>query len=368
MLKFVDRPTNDCLYEWLPPMTRKRLVLAPMPIKPETLKTCLEIGQKVALLGGFAILTLHCIDIQRLPDVELPSLLVLFGASCGFFLVLLTGIGLVGVFPQLVIRYGFQLRRDSSQGRKKVSIVAWPGIWLSCAGWLVLAGLRFRHPLWMTLASLAVISIGLPVFLTACTRRYWVRVVVEKSSITNQEVNAPAAWREVLSAFLIWTLLSIAYPLLLWRMMLIASAPNFVWHLAAALVLLANLGVDLQAYRSLDTWKISVGTILLPVVLFLFSNNLPRLVFGSLGVGYIVCQNGTVLVNKAAADKIWRVLPDAIDRDEPMPVLIQKYDVEIVSKIGKEALLKFSLGPNESWNEKIFVPTESIDGYGWVRQ
>jgi hypothetical protein len=100
--------------------------------------------------------------------------------------------------------------------------------------------------------------------------------------------------------------------------------------------------------RSLETWKISVGTILLPVVLFLFSNNLPRLVFGSLGVGYIFCQNGTVLVNQAAADKIWRVLPDAIDRDEPMPVLIQKYDVEIVSKIGKETLLKFSLGPNES--------------------
>jgi hypothetical protein len=146
MPKFVDRPTNDCLYEWLPPMTRKRLALAPMSIKPETVKTYLEIGQKVALLGGFAILTLHCMDIQRLPEVELSSLIVLFGASCGYFLVLLTGINLIGFFPQFVFRYGFQLQRDSSQGRKKVSIVAWPpGIWLSCAGWLVLAGLRFRH-------------------------------------------------------------------------------------------------------------------------------------------------------------------------------------------------------------------------------
>jgi hypothetical protein len=79
-----------------------------MPIKPETLKTCLKIGQKFALLGGFAILTLHCMDIQRLPDVELPSLIVLFGASCGYFLVLLTGIGLLGILPQVVIRYVFR--------------------------------------------------------------------------------------------------------------------------------------------------------------------------------------------------------------------------------------------------------------------
>ena len=149
--------------------------------------------------------------------------------------------------------------------------------------------------------------------------------------------------------------------------MLIASAPNSEWLLVAALVLLANLGVDLQAYtRSSETWKISIGTIVVPVVLFLFSNNLPRLVFGSLGVGYIFCEGGSVLVNKAAADKIWRVLPDAIDREEPMPVLIRKYDVEIVSKIGKEALLKFSLGPNERWNEKVFVPTESIADYRQV--
>jgi hypothetical protein len=151
-----------------------------MRIKPDTVKTYLEIGQKVALLGGFANLTLHCIDIQRLPDVELPSLIVLFGASCGYFLVLLTGISLLGILPQLVIRNVFHLRRDSSQGLKRVSIVAWlPSIWLSCAGWLVLAGLRFRHPQWMTLASLAVIWIGLPVFLTAFTKRYWVRVVAE---------------------------------------------------------------------------------------------------------------------------------------------------------------------------------------------
>jgi hypothetical protein len=99
--------------------------------------------------------------------------------------------------------------------------------------------------------------------------------------------------------------------------MLIASAPNSEWLLVAALVLLANLGVDLQAYtRSSETWKISIGTIVVPVVLFLFSNNLPRLVFGSLGVGYIFCEGGSVLVNKAAADKIWRVLPDAIDRED----------------------------------------------------
>jgi hypothetical protein len=149
--------------------------------------------------------------------------------------------------------------------------------------------------------------------------------------------------------------------------MLIASAPNSEWLLVAALVLLANLGVDLQAYtRSSETWKISIGTIVVPVVLFLFSNNLPRLVFGSLGVGYIFCEGGSVLVNKAAADKIWRVLPDAIDREEPMPVLIRKYDVEIVSKIGKEALLKFSLGRTQRWNEKVFVPTESIADYRQV--
>jgi hypothetical protein len=109
------------VYEWLPPMTRKVSCSPPMPIKPDTVKTYLEIGQKVALLGGFAILTLHCIDIQRLPDVELPSLLVLVGASCGFFLVLLTGIGVLGVFPQLVIRYGFQLRHHSSRSKEGVN-------------------------------------------------------------------------------------------------------------------------------------------------------------------------------------------------------------------------------------------------------
>ena len=158
-----------------------------------------------------------------------------------------------------------------------------------------------------------------------------------------------------------------AWQWLLSALMLRTAAPNSVWLLAAALVLLANLGVDVHAYnRSLEIWKISMFTVLLPMVIFLFSNNLPCLVFGSLGVGYIVCESGTVLVNQAAADKIWRVLPDAIDRDKPMPVLIQKYDVEIVSKIGKEALLKFSPGPNERWNEKVFVPTESIADYRQV--
>jgi hypothetical protein len=256
---------------------------------------------------------------------------------------------------------------DSSQDLKGLSIVALcPSIWLSCAGWLVLADFRFRHPQWMTLASFAMILIGLPIFLTAFAKRSWVRVVAEQSYF-KQGVNAPATRGKVLSAFLIWAFLSIAYPWLLSALMLRTAAPNSVWLLAAALVLLANLGVDVHAYnRSLEIWKISMFTVLLPMVIFLFSNNLPRLVFGSLGVGYIVCESGTVLVNQAAADKIWRVLPDAIDRDKPMPVLIQKYDVEIVSKIGKEALLKFSLGPNERWNEKVFVPTESIADYRQV--
>jgi MFS family permease len=339
-----------------------------MRIKPDTVKTYLEIGQKVALLGGFAILTLHCMEIQRLPDVELPSLIVLFGASCGFFLVMFTGISLLGILPQLVIRNVFHLRRDRSQVWQRASIVTWlPSIWLSCAGWLVLAGFRFRHPRWMTLISLAVIWTVLPVFLTAFTKRYWVRVVAEQSIIINREVNAPAAWNEVLLAFFTWAVCSIGYPFFLSWLMLIVSAPNSEWLLVAVLVLLANLGADLQAYtRPPETWTITIMTIVVPVGLFLFTNNLPRVVFGSLGVGYIFCERGSVLVNKAAADKIWRVLPDAIDRDEPMPVLIQKYDVEIVSKIGKEALLKFSLGPNEHWSEKVFVPTESIADYRQV--
>ena len=99
------------------------------------------------------------------------------------------------------------------------------------------------------------------------------------------------------------------------------------------------------------------------VFVLLFAINLPRLVYGALGVGYIHCESGSVLVNKAAADKIWRVHPDAIDREEPMPVLIQKYDVEIVSKIGKEALLELSLGPETGNTKRVFVPTDSIADY-----
>ena len=199
------------------------------------------------LLAGFTILTLHCIHIQRLPDVELPSLIVLFGASCGYFLVLLALISTLGILPQYAFRYSYQLRRDTSPGRKGVSIVAWPSIWLSFAGWLVLAGLRFRHPQWMTLASLAVIWIGLPVFLTANTKWYWVRVVAEQSIIINQEVNEPAARGKVYSAFFVWAFSSTAYPLVLSWLMRIASTPDSGWFVAAALVLAANLGVDVQA-------------------------------------------------------------------------------------------------------------------------
>jgi hypothetical protein len=184
-------------------------------------------------------------------------------------------------------------------------------------------------------------------------------------------VHVPASWAEVLFAFFVWALLTSSFVVILSQ--IIVSAPS-EWLLAllvALLVLLANfviVPVLVGPAGSPEHWKAGFVMIAGLVFLLLFMVGLPRLVFGSLGVGYIFCESGTVLVNRAAADKIWRVLPDAIDREEPMPVLIQKYDVVIVSKIGKEALLKFSLGPNEGWSEKVFVPTESIVDYRQVPQ
>ena len=213
-----------------------------MRIKPDTLKTCLEIGTKLAILGGFAIFTLHCIYIQRLPDADLPTLLVLFGTSCCLFVVLVFGTSVWVFFPPFFIRNLLQLRCESTQDLNKPAYpgAALPGVWLSFSGWLVLVGLRLKHPLWMTLTSVALIWGVLPAFLAAFTKRYWVRVHGQRSSIIESEMRGPSGWFPVFGAFVIWTLCSTVFVVILSEITI--SEPS-EWVLALViglLVLLAN--------------------------------------------------------------------------------------------------------------------------------
>ena len=88
------------------------------------LKTYLEIGPKLAIIGGFAIFTLHCIYIQRLPEADLPTLIDSVWCSCVFFVLLLLGTGLLAIFPPLFIRDMLHIRCGSTQDRNKPAY--WP--------------------------------------------------------------------------------------------------------------------------------------------------------------------------------------------------------------------------------------------------
>ena len=170
----------------------------------------------------------------------------------------------------------------------------------------------------------------------------------------------------VFSAFFFWAACSTVTTMLLMLVGLktlggIALAQFMT--LAAVFILLSNALVELLTEdSSSEAWMVSsitIGTI----VFFLLAQAGPRILYERLGVGYIRCEYGSVFVDKSAADDISRVLPDAIDGKQPMPAKIQKYDVEIVSRIGKEMLLELGRPGERRQPQKVFVPTESIIYY-----
>jgi hypothetical protein len=334
-------------------------------INPEALKTYLDIGQKLSILGGFTIFTLHCAEIGRLPDVELPSLALLFGASFGFFVMLLFAIGTSGLFPAFYILNLLQLRRKRGVRKDRKTLPAMTLTFMEAAafGGVIWSG---SAP-WMFLLAVAVIFLFVPVALTVLTRPFWVRLSIAQAIHTEEPVESPAAWSSVFLAFFVWAVCSIIFFLFLLLVGLgtfSGLALGLFIALTITFVLLANLLVEAFTYNSSsEIWKGGSVAIGLIVILLLALAGLPKLVFGPLGIGYIRCETGSVLVDKTAAEKISRVLPDAIDSTQPMPVTIQKYEVEIVSRIGKESLLELSLPGERSEKKRVFVPTESITDY-----
>jgi hypothetical protein len=334
-------------------------------IKLETLKANLDIGQKLSVLGGFAIFTLHCFAVGRLPDIQLPSLALLFGASFGYFVILLFAIGASGLFPAFFILNMLSLRRKR-RVRKDRKLL--PTMTLTITEAAAFGGVFWsRSAQWMILLTVGVICVFVPIVLTVLTRSFWVRFSISQAIHTEDAVESPADWISVLLAFFFWACCSLVFFLFL----IIVAVETFrginldlFLFLAVIIALLANVFVEALTYNSAsEIWIAGSVAIGLIVFLLLLLAGLPKLVYGPLGVGYIHCESGSVLVDKPAADKILFVLPDAIDSKQPMPVAIKKYEVEIVSRIGKEALLELTFPEDRSQMKRVFVPTESIIDY-----
>jgi hypothetical protein len=333
-------------------------------IKLETLKSYLDIGQKLSVLGGFAIFTLHCFAVGRLPDIQLPSLALLFGASFGYFVILLFAIGASGLFPAFCILNVFQIRRKRRLRKDRKLL---PALTLTFAEAAAFGGVFWsRSAQWMPW-FVVVILVIVPILLTVLTRLFWVRFSIAQAIHTEDAVESLADWTSVLLAFFFWACFSLVFFLFLIIVALETYSGltlGLFIILSGIIVLLANVFVEALTYNSAsEIWmggSVAIGFI---VFLLLLLAGLPKLVYGPLGVGYIDCESGSVLVDKLAADKILRVLPDAIDSKQAMPVAIKKYEVEIVSRIGKEALLELTLPGDRSQKKRVFVPTESITDY-----
>ena len=333
-------------------------------IKLETLKTSLDIGQKLSILGGFIIFAQHCFDIGRLPDVELPSLVLLFGATFGLFFGLLVIGAVAGLLPAFFILNLCKLRRKSGAWKGRMPFGVMSLTVTLTVGALLFVG-SSRHLSFCTYSLVAFVILFLvPVVLTFWTKSLWEILSIARSIHTENPVKSPAGWLLVFAAFLVWAFCYDAFLLFLINVFFLAISEIPTLIFAFVFVFLANLIVERLIYdSSSENWM--MGSALIGSIVF-FSLVLagPRLVYRPLGVGYISCESGSVLVDKSAADEISRVLPDAIDSKQPMPVAIQKYEVEIVSRIGKEALLELSRPGERSEKKRVFVPTQSITVIG----
>jgi len=222
-------------------------------------------------------------------------------------------------------------------------------------------------PAWIACLATVVLFGFFPVALATVTRSVWVHSSTRQLVYTSGSVESPATWLSVFQAVLIWITCSSGFFLILivfGNKVFSGFAFDILLIYAAMVVLLANALVKLLiSDSSSENWLAGSTAIGLFVLLCLLYVGLPRLVYEPLGLGYIRCKSGSVLVDKIGADKIARKLSDAIDSKQPVPMAIQKYDVEIVSRIGRESLLELGIPGKDGVKKRVFVPTESIIDY-----
>jgi hypothetical protein len=355
------------------------------PIKTEAWKTYLDVGQKLALLAGFILFAEHCWDVGRLPDVELPKLLLLFGASFAFLFAVFATLAFFALFPPFFILNDCKLRPKGSAWKSQRLLFMSSTLVLT--EFAVFYGLIFwPRSQWMVYLGAAVVGFIVPVILTLWTKPHWVCLSIDRSihldeaQHSKNPVESPAKGFPVFSAFLVWSCCSFCF--LLFVTLVLLTFPEIRPLPSKARVFFSGIRTFLGAFTFLfvvnacveilirnsspKNWRLVLGVIgVCNLLLLVFAG--PRPIYASLGVGYIRCKIGSVLVGKPAADRISRVLPDAIDYKQSMPVAIQKYEVEIVSNIGRLALLEFRLPKEGSEKWRIFVPAASIYQYTYAR-
>jgi hypothetical protein len=336
------------------------------PLNLDRIKAWMEICSKLFVWGGLSIFGIFCLEIGRIPDVELPALALLLGISFAMAAMLVVSVAFFALLPALCLSFLTEFRSAPDPILTPVFLFVCQfisGVLLFIPG----IPAQYVGSLWLLVVVLCTVGL------------IWLPWVSLQQDVRPQE-NSGTGGRAILSTHLIGAAFVCSFSAMTFAVLVLVLLQNN-WNVSSVLcglvaAILADVSVcSLLRFRSRDSWMIGgIITGLLSILVLVFVD-LPKMIYRRLDVAFIECVDDSVIITGDGIRKIANAVPDAFGdkigelphtplagaaADQQQLAAIKGYHVEILSMIGKQYLLRLTQKATPHRQIMVGIPADSL--------
>jgi len=336
----------------------------------EILKLAFEVGLAAALLGGFLMFFWHGVFVRSIPDVDPASLATIYCVLVGAFVTFLILLASLSAAAPFMLIYGYRIDLRGLDLRPTLRYAFFLSAIETLPLYLYLLADRYRkyflnpHEYFYWQWAF-VFSLMFPfVIVVAYLKTFQNPWPYSIENFASREKKSSRR-NEILYAQLWWLVFSLLYYGVVAPF--IGSHSHILTSIFGASIftfasnVVTSLALHAPAHLASKWFYIpALGVNVVLVSLFGVQQ-----AFSVIGVGYIQCKRGTVLVKELAAGvlKERRLEVYVVRPPVSVPYVINNCDTEIVSKIGKEWVVKlfaFQGAVAKSNPILVTIPADSI--------
>jgi hypothetical protein len=335
------------------------------------LKDAIGILATIAFVWGLLMLLGHCRDIRAIPDADASTLIFLYGISVALATVIIGILATVNVMMPVYILFGEGIYQRHLYSKKRrfvhaLSITAaqlvlllmfWPLSWLVKSFNI--------DPLFGNLSYMILpLAVGVIASIILAIRRKvpWHLRPVVASSAYQQTVKNPSRFR-IWRALFFWYFISCGYGALVNTVL--ESSGSFMpsvlkLSLLLTTLLITNVAVEYATFFPSvhEAIRPLAGFFIVNFLVFCYANP-THVAYRWIGAGYVWCRAGSLTLREEAVQALSQDdVRASLGIPAKGPYRVTGYDAQILSKIGRRFVVKFSK-PNAA-AILITVPAGSV--------